>query len=1023
MSIVHQRLADRTTVVRSIDSSVILADGRVLATPVDSDSLHCLDLRDGELLWKEPRGDELYLACVYQGKAVLVGERGVRALDVHETTGGAPDPTPPGKEGETPKTAEVDDAVEELVDAERIDPCKRPIPAWDGRTVDYPEGSRPSGIGFLGLAAGSTGRARALYYVPLNSADVMVVDLDSGRPAGLLRSRQKDVPGNLVACRGRIFSQDATGLEAFDQLGALRAEIDRRLAAGDDAEALSLRGELLWNEGKLEESAESLRRSLEIEPAPNTRDLLREVLVDGLRVDFAAHRDHAEEIRPLIDDPAQEAAYLRWMAVGLAGAGELGSALEHYLALADLEAGRHDMERVDGSLAVRRDRWIQVQLAALRESAPEEVRARVDRVAAARLESAMASEGPEAIRRFLEHFGALPIAAEVDRHLIRRFRESGDLLGAELAWLRRARSPDARVRGAAVAELAEALRASKRWHDAALGYDRLRRELADVVCLGGKTGRELVEALPADDPVGDELDPGSLWPTGRVVVTKSAPKAAPRPTHNQLPLAFDGSRGPFFSDVNVELHQAPLPNLVGRDGLGRDVWRLPLADLHRRGDFLLNRSLMRVGACGHLLVLTSGPRILAADTLGTGERRILWSRNLDQSSRQRSRLAGLHVRLANLAAGMPQIRLSQYDPDPMSLPRIVNEQILCFRQLRNCIAVDPWTGDTLWIRRNVPRDSELFGDHEYVFLTRPGQTTATVLRATDGAVLGEREVPAERERTLGRHVLGWRRDEDRCVLKLVDPWQNRPLWPPKEFAPGAKLRYVDDGTVGVYEPDGRFVLVDLSDGRTIIDAPLGADRALTELLVLPYADQYLVVLHKRVVSADRARRTIAMHGVVSAQLGEARIHAFDGEGSPLWPSPVKVNEQWLPLNQPSRLPVLALACILQERPAGAQTRSTTSILCIDKRSGREILRERLAGATNSFSLVGDPEKDTVELRLQRNTVTMTFTDQPPDAAAPSGDAPEDSSSRVRPEGPAPVRALFKALQRAVSGSGTGGDGP
>lgn len=1008
-------VVDPDPVDRWIDSSVILAEGRVLATPVDSDGLHCLDLFDGTLLWREPRGDELYLACVHDGKAVLVGRRGVRALDVHETHDPAPDETPEGK---------VDETVEELLDVERLDECKRPMPAWDGRTVDYPEGSRPSGIGFLSLSAGSADGRRAVYHVPLSSAEVMAVDLDTGRPAGLFRSRQGDVPGNLVACRGRIVSQDATGLAAFDQLQALREEVDRRLAASsDDAEALSLRGEMLWNEGKLDEAAGSLRRSLEIRPAPDTRDLLRDVLIDGLRVDFAAHRDRADEIRPLIDDPAQEATYLRWMAVGLAGAGERRSALEHYLTLIDLDAGRRDMEWVDGSLAVRRDRWVQVQLAALRESAPEEFRARVDGVAEARLEKALASEGPEAIRRFLDHFGAQPIAAEAGRHLIRRLRESGDLLGVELALMRQERSPDAPLRGAAVAELAQALRGSKSWHDAALCYDRLQRELADVVCLEGKTGRELVESLPADDPVRRELDPGSLWPTGRVVVAKSAPKATPPPTYNQLPLVFDGSRGPFFSDVTVELHTAPVPNLVGRDGLGHEVWKLALTELARQGDFLLNRSLMRVGVCGHLLVLTSGQRILAVDTWGTGPSRILWSRDMDQSNSRPSGRAGLHLQWANLAAGMPPIPLSGYEPDPMSLPRIVNEQLLCFRQLRNCIAVDPWTGDTLWVRRNVPRNSDLFGDHEYVFVVRPGQTTATVLRAIDGTVLGEREVPAERERTLGRHVLGWQRGEDRCVLQLVDPWENRSLWPPKEFAPGAKLRYVEDGTVGVYEPEGRFVLVDLSDGRTIVDAPLGADRALSEFLVLPFSDQYIVVLHKRVVSPDQVRQTFAMHGVVSAQLGQAQAHAFDRRGNALWPSPVTIKDQWLPLGQPSRLPVLAFACIVQDRPAGAQTRSTTSLLCIDKRNGREILREQLAGVTNSFDLVGDPEKDTVELRLQRNTMTMTFTDQPPETASGGRDASQESSSSPRPKGPAPVRALLKALQRAVSGTGAGVDGP
>ena len=52
---------------RWIDSSVILTEGRVLVTPVESGFLHCLDLTTGELLWREPRGDNLYMACASDG--------------------------------------------------------------------------------------------------------------------------------------------------------------------------------------------------------------------------------------------------------------------------------------------------------------------------------------------------------------------------------------------------------------------------------------------------------------------------------------------------------------------------------------------------------------------------------------------------------------------------------------------------------------------------------------------------------------------------------------------------------------------------------------------------------------------------------------------------------------------------------------------------------------------------------------------------------------------------------------------
>jgi outer membrane protein assembly factor BamB/tetratricopeptide (TPR) repeat protein len=1064
-----QSVVDPDPADRWIDSSVILAEGRVLATPVDSDCLHCLDLFDGELLWKEPRQDDLYVACVYQGKVVLVGERGVRALDLYDGMPSGPAETrdkPPGREpspaGHTSRgdaeqrpDAKLSEMIDDLVRSGRPDDFQRPAPAWNGRTVEFPIGSRPTGFGFLSVSRGAPegrsaaaslgeGPRRALYHVPLSTAEVMAIDVETGEAADVFRSRQGSVPGNLVVCRGRVLSQDATGLEAFDQLGALRKEVNQRLAtASDDAEALSLRGEILWAEGKLEEAMESLRRSFELQPAPGTRELLREAVFDGLRKDFSKYRDLVSadgvpatsdqdgrdrlaarggnrlRLEQLIDEPAQQATYIRLMAVGLAGAGEFRPALEHYLKLIELDRDHRDMEPVDPSLAVRRDRWIQAQLAALRDSVPDDVRAEIDRVAVARLERALGQEGPEPIRRFLQYFGRHPVAAEARRHLVRRLRASGDLLAAELLLKRQARSPDAPLRGAALAELAEILRGSGRRHDAALCYQRLERELAGVACVDGKTGREVVESLPADDPIRNELAPGWPWPTGRVLVAKSTPEAAPQPTYNQTPLVFEGDRSPFFSDMTVELHQAPLPMLVGRDGLGQQVWRLPLAEFSRQDDFLLNRSLMRVSVCGHLLVLSSGQRILAADTSGIGLRRPLWSRDLDQPSSDPSTRAGLQVQLANLAAGLPQIRASRYANGPMSLPRIVNEQLLCFKQLRSCLALDPCTGETLWIRRNVPGESELFGDDEFVFLVRPGETTATVLRALDGEVLAQREVPQHREKTVGRHLLVWRHADERRVLEMVDPWQNRPLWPPKEFAPDARLRSVEEEAVAVYEPAGRFVLIDLMDGRTVIDAELEPETSPAEILVLPSPNQYIVLLYDRGGSADPARRTFHMHGVTSEQIRRGQVYAFDREGNRLWPSPVTVEDQWLPLSQPRRLPVLTFACTVQERRPNARAQSKISVLCIDKRNGREIFRDQFDGATNSFDLVGDADKNTVELRLQRTTVTMTFTNEPLEPESPSGDAPNDRPSDAQEGKPGTVRSILKAIRSAFSGTGSG----
>ncbi len=64
---------------RWADASVTISDGRVLLTPVESDKLFCLDLVSGAEAWTpQDRGELLYIACVHDGKVILVGKEEVR---------------------------------------------------------------------------------------------------------------------------------------------------------------------------------------------------------------------------------------------------------------------------------------------------------------------------------------------------------------------------------------------------------------------------------------------------------------------------------------------------------------------------------------------------------------------------------------------------------------------------------------------------------------------------------------------------------------------------------------------------------------------------------------------------------------------------------------------------------------------------------------------------------------------------------------------------------------------------------
>ena len=67
---------------RWADATASLADGQVVLTPIESDQLFCLNLIDGKLLWKQDRGENVYVGCLLNGKALLVGRKQVQALNL-----------------------------------------------------------------------------------------------------------------------------------------------------------------------------------------------------------------------------------------------------------------------------------------------------------------------------------------------------------------------------------------------------------------------------------------------------------------------------------------------------------------------------------------------------------------------------------------------------------------------------------------------------------------------------------------------------------------------------------------------------------------------------------------------------------------------------------------------------------------------------------------------------------------------------------------------------------------------------
>jgi outer membrane protein assembly factor BamB len=919
------------------DASITLADGRALLTPRDTldartdeahAELHCLDLADGKLLWKKPREDGLYIGCVHRGKVVVVGRNDFRAY--------------------------------ELADGRAV--------GWGtSQKVDLPAGVLVAGRGFYN---GSE------YYVPLTDGEIVSLDCDIGKLTPRCRSRNGEVAGNLICFDGAVISQGVEHTECFYQLDELKRDVSARLAKhADDAEALALRGQILREEGRLAKAIDELRRSYQIAAKPRTRELLVDSLLESLRSDFTAHRPAVAELEKLIETPAERLAYLRAVATGQQDDGQPTAAFATYRKIIALGPADEELEIIDGPLACRRDRWLQARLSALRESAADDADelAAIDRGVADELKQAT-ERGYDGLRRFLAYFDHHPLAGQARELLLGVLPETTTLLEREQLLRRLAQSADATLERSATARLAQLLAGAGRSPEAAHYYRQLSGPWAELACLDGKTGRDVAAGIPLDQETKLALAGKNAWPTG--VVHKETLRGQTQGPYSVGSIDVRGPKGTFFRRGRLEYDQQQA-SLLGRDGLGREQWRVSLVDRSGNNSYNFNPTWSHARADGHLVLVSLGFQIMALDTLGTPGKqgpRVLWRQDLTDAMPNLGRQFGLHGQMVNMPWGQPRFVAADSLNRPVGDTGPLSDEFACFQRQRTLYAVEPVTGKLLWMRNALQPGSDLFGDGELVFVTPPGAAETIVLRTIDGAEVGRRHVPPVERRlaTLGRRLLVWENTGAKAVMKLHDCWTDDDLWQ-HEFASAAKPWPVEDEMVAVLDRDGHFMLLDMAEGKAQIDAHLTPEPALQDIFFFRTPSRDLLVATRPFQNRGDEYVQPVPSGFGNPLINGS-VHGFDRRnGKHLYTTPIA--NLSLSLAQPPDLPVLVFASQVQRPSRMGQQQARAMIQCIDKQTGRIVLDDQSTGPISTVDATADPEKHEVIVKTMRNTIRLTFTDE------------------------------------------------
>lgn len=304
----------------------VIAGGRVLLTPHDSDDLICLGLRDGVPVWPAPRGGRLRVAGVVDDSVIVAGPASVEAVSLAA-----------------------------------------------GRSL----WQRPLGEG-IGVSGRGVLTATSLF-LPLDTPEVVEIRIADGSIVGRAAARGGVVPGNLVAYRGEVISQGVDSLDVFHQVDALEPRIERAFREQPGSTwAACWRAQLDLDGGRVAAGLAPLVAATTADPPRIAPAALADALEFALRRDFAAA---APQWRALVaggDRAATSPPVLRFAVDAFLRHGDLDGAWLGCRRLLVAAAHETDDDLVhdpgDAALTVSGDRWLRGRFGELTARAAEPLR-------------------------------------------------------------------------------------------------------------------------------------------------------------------------------------------------------------------------------------------------------------------------------------------------------------------------------------------------------------------------------------------------------------------------------------------------------------------------------------------------------------------------------------------------------------------------------------------------------------------------------------------------------------------------
>ena len=923
-------------------SAPVIVGNRVVCAPSEDQSLLCLDLHSGSVLWRKPRGNFLSLAGVHDGRVLLVGKETVTALSLDN--------------GTTRWTRSI--------------PTEQGPPAGQGVVVDNE------------------------FYLPFQNGSLWRVDLANGHVmATFERGDGKRPLGNLLMYQGMLLSQGPFGLESFEQKAAIETDIQQRKQRNPrDPFALLRESDIFTLEHDDKSALASLSQIKPEEVTADLRERYRHSLIERLtaviRTDVAQHDHEMERLKELVDSNnglssqanREKLGYRRLLAEQLLAKGQHEAAFTLYEELAREEDNSLITPTDSPLVHVRARRWVAGRLAKLWREMPQPTREAIDRRIIARA-AELAKLSTADRERFVTLYGFHPSAKTAERDLIEAYAIAGDLVQAEARLVRIAAESDSATAAWAVERLARLLRDASAPNDAAVWYRTLETRFADVKLAGGntggKTGRELTAEFAAT-----RKKPGATktsmtdWGEFDLKFSRTGSSSSERFVRE---LRISRGAAPFFSDHRIERYMN-VPHLGFIDTTDESHhWLVPLRTARRssQGGSVVAHS------SGHVLFVLYGDTLHA---LSPVDRKLLWTREVGRqvsgASSYRSPSASSHQPMQPDSSIISRDGL-RTQASRQGMLAVANSEYVCVYGRRRIEVLDALTGIIRWTRDDIPKGTIVFGNENMLFIIPADQSKATALAASDGHQL---DVPlatltdlankaihisraglvlAESKSSGGIFGLGG----IKTIIRLHDPTTRKDVWK-LEYPRGTYLAVLEGGELAALKKDGSLETVDLSTGTTTsfgTVAPESLKSISSRNIVVDGDNLYLSLARSR-----QATNYFGGQSLPSMPVNGNLIAFSRSSKKQIWSH--NVAAQGLLVQHLAHSPVLTFVKRQYSRKGNTGYWST-DLLVLDKRDGRKLLKTSIPTNNGIQSLSIDGRKRTIELRSHNMCLRLTAEDR------------------------------------------------